>query len=75
MNAGPAAVAALYLWNPLTMAACCGGSWGGLEVATTLCALCACAYPSVPLAALALACAAHLSLHALLLLVCVHQYV
>ncbi|KAK9835316.1 hypothetical protein WJX81_001483 [Elliptochloris bilobata] len=66
---GPAAAAAFYLWNPLAVAACCGGSSGGLEAAAALCALCATACKRPALAALALACAAHLTIHALLLLV------
>jgi hypothetical protein len=65
---GPAAAAALHAWNPLAVAACCGGSCGGLEAAATLCALCAAAAGRPALAALALAAAAHLSVHALLLL-------
>ena len=67
--AGPAAAAGLYLWNPLAIAACCGGSSASLEGAAVLCALWLAACRRGALAAIALACAAHLSLHAALLLV------
>ncbi len=62
-------LAALYLWNPLSIAAAVGGSPAGLENAAVFGALAAAAAGDAATAGLALAAAAYMGLHPILLTV------
>lgn len=65
----PDTLAALYLWNPLVIAAAVGGSTGGLENAAVFAALSAASHGDARMAAAALAGASYLGLHPVLLAV------
>lgn len=67
----PATLAALYLWSPLAVAAAVGGSPAGLENAAVFGALAAAATINAAAAGFALAAAAYLGLHPVLLTVSV----
>jgi GPI transamidase subunit PIG-U len=62
-------VAVLYLWSPLSVAACIGGSTGALESAAAAAALYGAAVGNPPLAAIGTLAAAAFSVHDLLLAV------
>ncbi|KAK9824659.1 hypothetical protein WJX72_012121 [[Myrmecia] bisecta] len=66
-------LAALYLWNPLAILACCGGSSAPLENAAGLFALASAVAVNAPFAAFGIVCAAYLSLHPLTLMVGTHR--
>lgn len=65
----PDTLPALYLWNPLVVAAAVGGSSGGLENVAVFAALAAAARGNTAMAALATAGASYLGLHPVLLTV------
>lgn len=65
----PDTLAALYLWNPLVIAAAVGGSIGGLENAAVFAALSTASYGDARMAAAAMAGASYLGLHPVLLAV------
>lgn len=65
----PDNVAALYLWNPLVVAAALAGSTGGLENAAVFVALAAASSGNAKLSAAALVAALYLGLHPILLAV------
>ncbi len=66
-------IAALYLWNPMTIATCVSGEWASLEVAAVLGAACLAAVHNSAGAAACFVIAAYLSLHHVLLLVRKHM--
>ncbi|GBF91289.1 phosphatidylinositol glycan anchor biosynthesis class U [Raphidocelis subcapitata] len=67
MLLSPAALAAAYLWNPLTIASCVAGATTPLENAAVAVALLGGAARNAPLAAAGVAAGAYVGLHPLLL--------
>jgi hypothetical protein len=69
LNAQPSFLALAFLWNPLSVLACVGGSSGCIEVTAVLAALCGSALCNPVLAAVGVAWSAYLSPHHALLMV------